>query len=233
MKRKCSNGDASEDARCNDSTYLVLTMSGLEHIAIEEIKHKLRVTSIHAIDSSKRIWQSDKNLKPASFFEVSPGQAGVGKVIFSTSSSPAGVHNLRSIQGVYALIGTCSDISTGVEEVNRMESIMRAGDWSNALELWRQHTDWCCPSTGQEKQQAGALRFRASCVRDGKHDFQSRDIAGATGAVVLEKFPEWKVDLNDFECEVVVILLVGASPPPHTHKHTPPPPEYKASNPLN
>ncbi|KDO30722.1 hypothetical protein SPRG_19668 [Saprolegnia parasitica CBS 223.65] len=50
------------------------------------------------------------------------------------------------------------------------------------------------------------FRFRASCVRDGKHAYNSEKIAGEVGGALLEHFG-WKVSLTEFHMEVVCFVL--------------------------
>lgn len=48
-------------------------------------------------------------------------------------------------------------------------------------------------------------RFCVRCIRDGKHDFKSIDVAKKVGEIVLEK-TDWKVDLTQMDIEIVVLL---------------------------
>ena len=50
--------------------------------------------------------------------------------------------------------------------------------------------------------------FRASCVRDGRHAFQSVAVAEAVGSYVIGRYG-WRVDLEGFELEVFSVLLQG------------------------
>ena len=48
--------------------------------------------------------------------------------------------------------------------------------------------------------------FRASAIRDGKHAFRSTAVAAAVGAAVVDTLG-WQVDLNDYHCEVLALVL--------------------------
>jgi tRNA G10 N-methylase Trm11 len=52
----------------------------------------------------------------------------------------------------------------------------------------------------------GNPSFRGSCVRDGRHVYKSVDIAGFIGSAVIKKYG-WKVDLTNFDLEIVCILF--------------------------
>jgi hypothetical protein len=76
------------------------------------------------------------------------------------------------------------------------QKFIAQADWDPALALWRAHM--------QNPPETPC--FRASCVRDGRHCFRSLEMAGELGSEVIEKF-HWKVDLENFDLEVVCILF--------------------------
>ena len=71
-------------------------------------------------------------------------------------------------------------------------------DWDAAVRLWKAHV-------GQSIADS-AITFRGSCVRDGKHVYNSQTVAGEVGALVAEKFG-WSVDLTAFDLEVVLVIF--------------------------
>ena len=100
--------------------------------------------------------------------------------------------------------------------------IVQHGDWKNAMDLWAAHT--VAPTSC-------GICFRVTAVRGGKHNFTSMELARDVGAAIVEK-TGWKVDLTDFNYEVIIVLLqhslvVGVSlhpchpaPPPLPHDPT-------------
>lgn len=79
-----------------------------------------------------------------------------------------------------------------------MQQLVFDADWNSAVTLWRQFT--LCPIKDSK------LKFRGSCVRDGKHKYNSQTVAGEIGARAVEKFG-WEVNLTEFDLEVVVIIF--------------------------
>ncbi|RHY85351.1 hypothetical protein DYB35_006372 [Aphanomyces astaci] len=89
--------------------------------------------------------------------------------------------------------------------------VERASTWSAALALWKDVHHDPPPPSSKEDAPSSALRFRGSCVRDGKHAYSSEAIAGAVGTAVLNLHPRWTVSLSDFDVEVVALVM---------HSHT-------------
>ncbi|GMF54215.1 unnamed protein product [Phytophthora fragariaefolia] len=128
--------------------------------------------------------------------QVLQGQAAVGRMILSTKSSAAQVRGLRSVQATLALLSRSDEIDTetdaGVKQIG--------ADWDAAVKLWKQHA--------VRPVEDDKITFRGSCVRDGKHAYNSQVIAGEVGARVIEKFG-WGVNLTEFDVEVVVVIFYG------------------------
>eukprot|EP00041_Stephanoeca_diplocostata_P035262 m.1236376 g.1236376 ORF g.1236376 m.1236376 type:complete len:598 (+) comp24666_c0_seq8:232-2025(+) len=101
--------------------------------------------------------------------------------------------------------------------------------WTRAVQLWKRcMLLWGDPDTKQlvqktvggikntmQSNSAGAVpstcsdlmvSYRASCVRDGPHAFKSIDALGLLGGVVKAFNPDWKVNLNEPNAEVVTIV---------------------------
>ncbi|CAL1685252.1 unnamed protein product [Lasius platythorax] len=57
-----------------------------------------------------------------------------------------------------------------------------------------------------ESKESDILRYRVTCERNGKHAFESKDIARITGEVVQDKY-HWVVDLTKYHLEVVCKLI--------------------------
>ncbi|RHZ03579.1 hypothetical protein DYB26_005482, partial [Aphanomyces astaci] len=85
--------------------------------------------------------------------------------------------------------------------------VERASTWSAALALWKDVHHDPPPPSSKEDAPSSALRFRGSCVRDGKHAYSSEAIAGAVGTAVLNLHPKWTVSLSDFDVEVVALVM--------------------------
>ncbi|ETO64432.1 hypothetical protein F444_17987 [Phytophthora nicotianae P1976] len=173
------------------STYLLLVLRGLEFLVEEEIRSKLQVESLE-------ICSVQENPSPP-YMQVMQGQAAVGRIILQTKSSAAEVQELRSVQATLALLAKSGEIDTESDAgVKQIGQLVQNADWDSAVKLWKQHS--VRPVEDSE------IKFRGSCVRDGKHKYNSQVIAGEVGARVVEKFG-WAVNLTEFDLEVVVIIF--------------------------
>ncbi|GLD92554.1 hypothetical protein PINS_up001113 [Pythium insidiosum] len=171
------------------ATYLVLALRGLEFLVVEEIQSRLQVEWLQVCSVEADPQQPQMN--------VFQGEAAVGRILLRTRSPPQAVRSLRSAQAVLAFLTSSDDIVTndpsGVDQIAR----------------WRCGAHTCAssaPSAFADDSVAAAPRFRGSCVRDGRHAFQSVDIAGEIGAVLIERFG-WHVDLVHCDLEVVCLLF--------------------------
>ncbi|KAG2982340.1 hypothetical protein PC118_g10030, partial [Phytophthora cactorum] len=173
------------------STYLLLVLRGLEFLVEEEIRSKLQVESLE-------ICSVQENPRPP-YMQVLQGQAAVGRIILQTKSSAAEVQELRSVQATLALLAKSDEIDTESDAgVKQIGQLVQNADWYSAVKLWKQHS--VRPVKDNE------IKFRGSCVRDGKHKYNSQVLAGEVGARVVEKFG-WTVNLTEFDLEVVVVIF--------------------------
>ncbi|CEG36576.1 thump domain-containing protein 3 isoform x1 [Plasmopara halstedii] len=173
------------------STYLLLVLRGLEFLAEKEIRSKLQVESLE-------LCSVQENLQPP-YMQIMQGQAAVGKFVLQTKSLAAEVQNLRSVQATLAFLAKSDEIVEGSDAgVAQIGQLVFDADWDSAVKLWKQHVLY--PIKDSE------IKFRGSCVRDGKHRYNSQEIAGEVGARVIEKFG-WQVNLTEFDMEVVVIIF--------------------------
>ena len=92
--------------------------------------------------------------------------------------------SLKSIQGLIAPVAITPGIpldSTGVLRIGELASA--ATTWMRALSTWRLLGG---------RQRGKVLTFRATCLRDGTHDFGSMDVAAEVGGAVSEVLG-WRV----------------------------------------
>ncbi|ETV92479.1 hypothetical protein H310_13168 [Aphanomyces invadans] len=174
------------------AAYVLLVIRGLEHVAVTEIQEKLHIASIEVLTL-----QPDPS-KPR--MDVERGEAAVGKILLHTTSPQVDVKSLCSIQACLAYVAHASDIDTdtpaGLAQIGAL--VEHAPVWKDSVAVWR---------SGRENAATDGLRFRASCVRDGKHAYSSETIAGEVGAAVLKRQTGWTVSLVDFNVEVVALVL--------------------------
>ncbi|EQC38292.1 hypothetical protein SDRG_04013 [Saprolegnia diclina VS20] len=173
--------------------YLLLVIRGLEYLAVEEIHAKLTVISVNVITPQTNAAFPQRDYER--------GEAAVGKIVLETTSSPGEVKSLCSIQAFLAFVVEANDVVTDdVAGMVQIGKLVETADWSAPLSLWQAHAP-TAPTSENE-----SFRFRASCVRDGKHAYNSEKIAGEVGGALLEHFG-WKVSLTEFHMEVVCFVL--------------------------
>ncbi|KAF1780861.1 S-adenosyl-L-methionine-dependent methyltransferase [Phytophthora cactorum] len=167
------------------STYLLLVLRGLEFLVEEEIRSKLQVESLE-------ICSVQENPRPP-YMQVLQGQAAVGRIILQTKSSAAEVRNCGPCRRHWRCWPRVMRSTRRVTLVNWCRMLIGLG-----VKLWKQHS--VRPVKDNE------IKFRGSCVRDGKHKYNSQVLAGEVGARVVEKFG-WTVNLTEFDLEVVVVIF--------------------------
>lgn len=167
--------------------YVVMVTGGLEDIALAEIERTLELCAAPRV------------LTQAGGAD---GAAACGKLLVCTASPPAALQSLACMQALLAFAGSYEGVpagkEAGLEAVRRMA---HAANWDAALDCWRVHRAWACaPDEPREPPP-----FRASCLRDGAHDFTSVEVSGALGKVLGERtgFP---IGLKHPSLEAVAIL---------------------------
>ncbi|KAA8491056.1 THUMP domain-containing protein 3 [Porphyridium purpureum] len=202
-----------------NSSILVLCAGGLEWFVVE-----LMLRDVTAL--------SREQIRLLTDGIPGPGQAGVGKILVSfepTRDVHAVVDILRLpyIIFVYVTVTVANDVdSTSAQDCADRITLSRL----QAAELhWRRvnaHINEILdasegPARGHDVlerrkeqqlppqavgQNAGATKFRCSCIRSGSHQFKSMDVARKVGAVADELMPHWQVDLTNFDLELVAIV---------------------------
>ncbi|KAF1323994.1 Thump domain-containing protein 3 isoform x1, partial [Globisporangium splendens] len=186
-------------------TYLLLVMRGMEWLVEKEIRTKLQVwwcgrtlsgCVVHLEICSVQNDPARKNMN------VMQGEASVGRILLRTTSSPADVMKLQSVQATLAFLvksdAVITDDAAGLEQ---MAKLVTDANWEPALSLWRAHFPNGDAGAGAPEKPT----FRGSCVRDGRHAYRSMEVAGEIGSAVIDKF-SWDVNLVAFDLEIVCIL---------------------------
>jgi hypothetical protein len=164
-------------------------------LAVEEITRVLQLgkDSITVLDSTQKGQKGG----------AAQGQAGVGKVRFSTSVDAATVQGLRCFQSVYAFLGSSDSLCTEKVGLDSVRSLLSRADWISALDCWQKHLG--------SHAHPNMIPFRTSCLIDGAHDYDSLEVCASMAATVLEwnrQSPvQWRLELHDFECEIVAFVL--------------------------
>ena len=204
-----------------ECSYVVLVAGGLEWLACELISARLGVPV-------QRILQPP----PSSQWSVPPpsppdlifaGEAGCAKLQFSLprpetregwAAQHAAVASLPYICGLLAPLATAHGISLeaakGLQDCRAAMAAVPAATWDAAVLQWRHlRAAPPDPSAIGGGSSIEGLSFRGSALRDGKHGFESPQLAEAVGGAVGRRFPGLRVDLHHFDLEVVSILLQG------------------------
>mmetsp|Transcript_4671 Transcript_4671/g.3826 ORF Transcript_4671/g.3826 Transcript_4671/m.3826 type:complete len:167 (-) Transcript_4671:7-507(-) len=124
------------------------------------------------------------------------GAASMGKILVKVTSLidvERFVRECRVAQTILALL--TYDLEVEDISARRIETIMyEQSSWDAAEEI-----------VGIDRDKPYA--FRASCVRDGQHDFKSYDVMRTMGHAVLMRHPDWSVSLGYPDLEYVGIVF--------------------------
>ena len=188
------------------AVYVALVLGGLADPAAREIREKLGVPASRIFV----IKYDDERRRAVG------GEASVDKIVFQTSRPASDLRALRCPQGLLAFLamdaapprrgggGGGKGKGKGKDKEKALEwfgALVASSEfWPEALALWRAHSGVSAAAVPD-----ASLSFRASAVRDGKHEFNSMDVAGALGAACQDKYG-WRVDLSAYDVEVNAII---------------------------
>ena len=156
------------------------------------------------------------------------GYAAVGKLIITTCAPIHIVMSLPCFSSILAFLTEAHDIANAhAEGLDRIRVAIRDAErWESALRLWAIAQENAAKVEGGSKSAEGdttkevekrrtylervndleslVFKFRASAIRDGRHEFKKMDIYVAAGDAVCERFGEDKaiVNLLKYELEV-------------------------------
>jgi hypothetical protein len=88
--------------------------------------------------------------------------------------------------------------------------------FETAVDLWKAHALTSWPLSHDQRQciQDGAIKIRASCIRGQSKklfDYSREDFLKGIVDTVIPKSFKWKVDLNNYHVEVVILVLSPTS----------------------
>ncbi|KAF4652558.1 THUMP domain-containing protein 3 [Perkinsus olseni] len=173
---------SAASSRCQYAL-LVLVSGGLEELAVHYIRQmdiKMEVEILWALTQGK----------------ACGGAASMGKILVKVSTLEdvrRFTRECRVAQTILALLTYNLDVAD--ISPKKIEEIMyRQSEWSAAEEI-----------VGIDAESVHT--FRASCVRDGHHDFKSYDVMRTMGHAVLMRHPTWTVSLGYSEVEFVGIVF--------------------------
>ena len=177
-------------------TFVCSCIPGLEHVAIVECKQKLNATAL--LDVRGRI---TLNLKKCDAWRLT---------------------ELRSVHHYWVIVEERKGFLNPFQGNKSNDALFGALlnlpyelRWEHSLNVWKQFKSIlnCTRSEMTKNYQAidpltaaDALKFRVTATRTGKHNFGSMESAAQFGAG-LNNFLKWKVDLNDFDIEVLLHIL--------------------------
>lgn len=109
----------------------------------------------------------------------------------------------------------CESTDPATSAAAAANALRNAPAWASAVRLWREHS-----FTSGESSSSNAISFRVATLRGGKHACTSKQLDGALGEAVLERQPDWTVDLSAPSVLVLCVvvqsyLLVGLLMPPY------------------
>ena len=197
-------------ASCSASRvdYVVLCAAGLEDLAAAEVARRCGVSRdrvrLGAAPPASDRWDASS---PEGLW---PGGAGVGKVIVSlpavatAADGEARRKALASIPcaaGLLALVCEAVGVETSFHGLDAIHAAVRGSTtWGGAVAAWRSHRRF---------PPGKAIPFRASGVRDGRHEWTSNDLAKCVGDACPPRVGDapLRVDLDAYALEVVALSL--------------------------
>ena len=188
--------------------YVALVMAGLEDLAAAEIAAAFGVSSERiGVPTKEDNWVDGMKQPVADNPPIFCGLAGVGKLRFvlprcsgaaNEAARREAIAALKAPRCTLALVGVHSGVPFGAEECTKWvaHATVRSNGWAAALQTWRMH----------RRDLANPPTFRASCVRDGTHEFKSPHVSHAVADAVHELLGLEAAMVN-FDLEVVALVL--------------------------
>ena len=174
----------------NHAEYVALVLAGLEYVAVHEIVERfgLQTADVQVIGRPPPTDQ----WAPDGSDTVFPGHAGVGKLRFALPRPLDGpgwlaqhfaLASLKCSQCILAFAAAASDVPYGAGECLKWLSLL----CERELPAIRRAIDtaFSCRQEGLLHERAQPPTFRASCVRDGQHSYNSMLVSSALGGEVL------------------------------------------------
>lgn len=114
---------------------------------------------------------------------------------------------VRCVQSWFAHVVTFVGLDPSADGLEQMEALLQKADWSSAVQTWKEFYQYYRPERAAQLDEDGVhVTFRGSAVRDGKHDYQSPDVAEMIGAAVVDYLP-FHVQLSNYDMEVSLLSL--------------------------
>lgn len=115
-----------------------------------------------------------------------------GRLFIEYDGPPQQLMTLRSVENVFAYLADFEGLSPSEDGLEQVQQWAQGLHLDDALDVWRKlHATPADPS------------FRVTAQRQGRHDYNSQQIAAAAGAGV-NTATGWGVDLTGFDYEVIV-----------------------------
>ena len=188
-------------------TYVVLCAAGLEDLAGADVAARCGVPASR-VRVGRGPPESDR-WDPSAPPGIWPGAAGVGRLLVSLPRPRDGagwdarrreLASLPCAAGLLALVCEVGGVEASHHGLDAVHAAVRgAARWPDALEAHRRH----------RRLADGEVPFRASAVRDGRHDWTSEDLARCVGDACPSD-AALAPNLERFELEVVALCLQSA-----------------------
>ncbi|CAM9411548.1 unnamed protein product [Chrysoparadoxa australica] len=183
------------------SSYLALTVGGLEPLCAEEITTAL----------GSQAWSCSIQLI-TSQQAVAPGQAGVGKLQVTTNAPPESLRSIPSVMLWFAFVA-CHELQEEARKEQFLRSIQTV--LSNIIQHKKEHWDMVADTwaTWLGGGKCAPETFRCTTLRDHgvegsrsvKHTGTSLQISAALGDIIVQEL-KWRVSLNEYDAELVCFL---------------------------
>eukprot|EP00945_MAST-04E_sp_MAST-4E-sp1_P000010 g10.t1 len=186
---------------------MVFLIAGLENHVRKEIVAKLDDVN-------------DEDIERVGHFDFPVGYTGgqteLRKLLFATSASFDVLQSLRTVQSFFVFVtaghGLPSDKAAALpllkSAISSTIDVAAAGSSNSRLQ--RAYSTWCnfFPTLDKSTASLENIKFRASCIRSGKHKYNSYDVSCAIGdAVISSGLSNFEVSLKEYDMEVFSIVM--------------------------
>jgi tRNA G10 N-methylase Trm11 len=191
------------------AVHVLLVAGGLEDVAADVIREELahRECKLSVMQQPQPVPNGQKLYYRFHSLKLSPvntGYAGLGRLKLLTNAAPGELSKLRCIQGNLALVAEIKNVgNTQQELVAALAPLRTHAPWTAAIKLWSKYRDYHQPQSGEVPLK---VSFRASGIRDGRHQFNSKHLAAEIGGAVPDSMG-WSVSMSSYDVEIVGILL--------------------------
>lgn len=189
-------------------SYLAICLGGLEELVAKNLQQKLIVLDSTVTITVLTPSNSDKNSEVINNQRVYRGDSGCGRIKVITTASIEFIDSIRSVQYWFLLVVEDATVDPSKQKgLIDIENVLKAVNWGLIPSYWQDITHPKYRELYKDiNKKNRKISFCGRCIRDGKHEFNSLDVAQAIGSAVLST-TDWVVDLTTMDFEIVCFIM--------------------------